>query len=203
MDGVLVDSRAVVERTWRRWAERHGLDPTPLLRIAHGRRTRETLRAVVPHLAQDTEVTWLDEAELQDLEGIVPVPGARELLAKLPDDTWAVVTSAGRDLAERRLGAAGLPLPRILVTSDDVARGKPEPDGYRLGAGRLGRPPGECLVFEDSPPGVLAGLAAGARVVGLATTHAPGLLPGVAAAIADFRAVIVQGEAGALTVTLG
>ena len=139
MDGVLVDSRAVVERTWRRWAARHGIDAEPLLRAAHGRRTRETLQEVAPHLATTEEVAWLDAAELADYEGLVAVPGAARLLAALAGIPWAVVTSAGPELARRRLGAAGLPLPPVLVSSDDVAHGKPAPDAYLLAAERLGQ----------------------------------------------------------------
>src|SRR5439155_7655006 len=97
LDGVLVDSRSIVERTWRLWAERHQLDPAPFLRIAHGRRARDTLRMVLPRLATDTEVEWLDATELADREGLKPVAGAKELLASLPPYRWAIVTSCGRD----------------------------------------------------------------------------------------------------------
>jgi mannitol-1-/sugar-/sorbitol-6-phosphatase len=171
LDGVLVDSRAVVERTWRHWAQRHDLDPTDLLRVAHGRRTRETLQAVAPHLNLASEVAWLDAAELADVDGLVAVEGALRLLSALPGSAWGVVTSGGRTLAQRRLEAAGIPIPRVLVTSEDVALGKPAPDGYQLAAKRLGCEPESCLVFEDAPPGVAAGRAAGARVVALTTTH--------------------------------
>ncbi|HEV8357179.1 MAG TPA: HAD-IA family hydrolase [Gemmatimonadales bacterium] len=202
MDGVLVDSGAVVERSWRRWAARRGLDPAPFLEAAHGRRTMETLREVRPDLELAEEVAWLDAAELADVEGIVAVAGAPELLRAVPPGAWALVTSAGRELVERRLGAAGLPRPRVLVSSEDVTRGKPAPDGYLLGARRLGRAAAECVVFEDSPPGTAAGRAAGARVVALTTTHRPDQLGEVAAVVADFRAVRVRGSAGDLTVEL-
>ena len=171
MDGVLVDSRTVFERTWRRWAARHGLDPQRLLSVAHGRRTRETLAEVAPHLATDAEVNWLDAAELEDLEGVVAVEGAPSFVGSLARSSWAVVTSAGRELALRRLSAAGLPAPPLLVSGEDVKRGKPAPDGYLAAAEALGHSPSACLVFEDAPPGIEAGLAAGARVVALSTTH--------------------------------
>jgi sugar-phosphatase len=171
LDGVLVDSRAVVERTWRHWAQRHDLDPTNLLRVAHGRRTRETLQAVVPHLDLASEVAWLDAAELADVDGLVAVTGALRLLSALPASAWAVVTSGGRTLAQRRLAAAGVPIPSVLVASEDVTLGKPAPEGYQLAAKRLGCGPESCVVFEDAPPGVAAGRAAGARVVAVTTTH--------------------------------
>ncbi|MEP6574696.1 MAG: HAD-IA family hydrolase [Gemmatimonadota bacterium] len=171
MDGVLVDSRAVVERTWRRWGALHRLDPEPLIRVAHGRRTRETLRDMVPQLATDEEVAWLDGAELVDDEPIPALPGATELLSTLPKERWAIVTSAGRELARRRLASAGLPIPRIMVTSDEVRTGKPAPDGYLMAAAALGEAPWSCVVFEDAPPGIRAGRAAGATVIGLRTTY--------------------------------
>ena len=202
LDGVLVDSRSVVERTWRLWGERHQIDPTPLLQIAHGRRARDTLRMVVPSLATDAEVEWLDATELADREELPGVPGAKELVSTLPRDRWAIVTSCGRDLARLRLGSAGIPMPDVMIVAEEVKRGKPAPDGYRLGAERLGYAPSECLVFEDAPAGVAAGKAAGARVIGLTTTHAAGDLPGVDATIADFSGIDIRPEQDAFVVIL-
>jgi len=202
LDGVLVDSRSVVERTWRRWAERHQIDPIPLLQVAHGRRARDTLRLVVPSLATDEEVAWLDATELADREGLSVVPGAKELVTALPRDRWAIVTSCGRDLARLRLGSAGLPIPDTLIVAEEVKPGKPAPDGYLLGARRLGVSPETCIVFEDAPAGVTAGKAAGARVVGLTTTHAAADLPGVDATIADFRGIDIRSEHDAFVVTI-
>jgi sugar-phosphatase len=192
LDGVLVDSRAVVERTWHRWAERHQIDPAPFLQIAHGRRAMDTLRMVLPRLATQTEVAWLDATELADREGLKPVPGARELLTSLPRDRWAIVTSCGRDLARLRLGAAGMPLPDVMLVAEEVKRGKPAPDGYQLGAERLGCTPPECIVFEDAPAGIASGRAAGCRVVGLTTTHAAADLSGVEATIPDFSGIHIR-----------
>lgn len=194
LDGVLVDSRVVVERTWRRWAERHHLDPGTLIQIAHGRRTRDTLEAATPHLATDAEVAWLDDTELADLDGLRAVPGAHQLLTALPPDRWAIVTSCGRPLAHQRLASIGLPVPRVLVVSEDVKQGKPAPDGYRLGAKRLGYDAAACMVFEDAPAGVAAGRAAGARVVGLTTTYAAVDLPDTEATIPDFTSIQVRRE---------
>jgi len=202
MDGVLVDSRAVVERTWRRWAARHGLDAAPLLAVAHGRRIRDTLAAVVPHLDPGPEVAWLDAAELEDLEGVVAMPGAPELLGALAAHRWAIVTSCGRDLAARRLERAGLPLPPLIVTSEDVTHGKPAPEGYLLGARRCGAAPESCLVFEDAPPGVAAARAAGCQVVALETTHARRQLEGADGIVRDLRSVAVREDAAGLVVTI-
>jgi len=202
LDGVLVDSNAVSERTWRRWAERHRLDPEPILRIALGRRVWDTLRKVFPSLAVDAEVDWLDAAELQDVEGLTVVPGAKEFLASLPRDRWAIVTSCGHALAKLRLGAVGLPTPQVLVVGEDIQNGKPAPDGYRLGANRVGCDPRACLVFEDAPAGVAAGRAAGARVIALTTSLGADALVGAEACIADFTAVQVRAEGDAFVVTV-
>jgi sugar-phosphatase len=202
LDGVLVDSRAVVERTWRRWAQRHHLDAEPILRIAHGRRVRDSLRAVFPSLAVDAEVDWLDAAELEDVDGLTIVPGAREFLESLPPDRWAIVTSCGQALAQRRLGAVGLPMPKVRVVAEDVENGKPAPDGYQLGAQRLGCDPRACLVFEDAPAGLAAGRAAGARVIALTTTHVAAALVGAEAFIADFTGVRLRTDGDSFVVIL-
>ena len=202
MDGVLVDSGAVYVRTWRRWAERHGLDPEPLLAAGLGRRTREALLDVVPRLATDAEVDWLDTAELLDLEGIVEVRGAATLVSALPPERWAVVTSAGRDLALRRLDAARVPVPPVLVTAEDIARGKPAPDAYLVAAQRLGQRTESCLAFEDAPAGIAAARAAGMRTVALTTTHPPAGLPSADAWIPDFTGIAVGTEGTELVVRL-
>ena len=171
MDGVLVNSKAVIERVLQRWADRHGLDREAMLRLPHGQKTSDTVRDVAPHLNLAEEVAWLDAEEERDLEGIVEVPGAARLVSALAPDEWALVTSAGRDLAAMRLAAARVPLPRTIVSGESVARGKPNPEGYLMGARLLGRTPAECIVLEDAPAGIAAGLAAGMRVIGVATTY--------------------------------
>lgn len=192
LDGVLVDSRAVVERVCRLWAARLGVETEALLRVAHGRRTRDTARIVAPHLDAESEAAWIDNQELQDTDGLVEVPGAVRFVTSLPDGMWAVVTSCGLDLARLRLSSVGLPIPSVLITSEDVKAGKPAPDCYRLGAQRLGVDPAACIVFEDAPPGIAAGLAAGARVVALRTTHPDADSAGVTAVISDYRALRVR-----------
>ena len=198
---MLVDSRAVVERTCRRWALHHQLDPERVLQIAHGRRTRDTVQAAAPHLETDREAAWLDAAELADIAGLSVVPGSREFLAALPASRWGVVTSCGRALAELRLRSVGLPTPTILVTSEDVSQGKPAPDGYRLGAKRLGLDPAVCVVFEDAPAGIAAARAAGAQVIALTTMRAARDLPGADATIPDFTAIGVYQDRDAFVVT--
>jgi len=203
LDGVLVDSHAVVERASRSWALRHQLDPDMVLRVAHGRRSSDTVRAVAPHLDAAREAAWIDAAELGDVEGLKPVPGAGELLATLPPGRWTVVTSCGRALAARRLTAVGLPVPKLIVTSEDVSKGKPAPDGYRLGAERLGYAAAACMAFEDAPAGIAAAKGAGARVIGLATMLTGRELTGADATIPDFSALRVRQEGDAFIITIG
>jgi sugar-phosphatase len=187
MDGTLVDSTAIVERHWGNWAARNGLSLAEILRVSHGRPTIETLRLVAPHLATVDEAARLDADEAEDSDGLRPVPGAQALLASLPQDRWAVVTSAGRALATRRLVGASLPVPDVLVTSDDVPRGKPDPASYLEAARRLGALPGRSIVLEDAPVGVEAGRAAGATVIGVTTTFAS--LADCSYSVPDLRAI--------------
>lgn len=165
MDGTMLDSSIVVERVWRSWGDRHGVDTATLLANVHGVRGEEIVRRFAPagtNIAE--EVTRVQKAEMEDVEGIVPVEGIIELVASLDPALWAVVTSAPRELAKLRLQAVGLPLPRIMVAAEDVARGKPDPEGFLKAAKLLGVPINDCLVFEDSHAGVAAAKAAGAHV---------------------------------------
>ncbi len=197
---MLVDSRAVVEDIWRRWATERGYDPAPYLRVAHGRRIRETLESVDPTLDLDREVRELDATEVADTSPLTAIPGAIELVRALPPDRWGIVTSGGYGLASRRLQRAGVPQPTVFVTAENVQRGKPDPQGYLLAAKRLGRDPAACIVLEDAPAGVAAGRAAGARVVALTTTHTADALRDAAATIADFLSVRVEREGTGLVV---
>ncbi|HEU4588465.1 MAG TPA: HAD-IA family hydrolase [Gemmatimonadales bacterium] len=173
LDGVLVDSTQYVEHQWREWAKWRGLDPAPFLRVCHGRRALETIRLAAPELDAEAEVARFREVPVAEEPEFHAIPGAAELLAALPAGTWAVVTSGSRPMATRRLTSAGLPVPAVLVTAEDVRHGKPSPEGYRRAAERLGVPPADCVVIEDAPPGVEAALAAGMTAVGLTTTHSP------------------------------
>lgn len=170
MDGTLVDSTEVVERHWARWASRRGVDVSDILAVSHGRPTLDTLRLVAPHFASEEEAARIDAEEARDSEGVRPVPGALELVASLPPDRWAVVTSANRALALTRLAAAGFPVPNVLVTVDDVTRGKPDPAPYIHAARQLSAMADRSVVLEDTPVGVQAGRAAGATVIGVTTT---------------------------------
>ncbi|GAA4913937.1 HAD-IA family hydrolase [Streptomyces coeruleoprunus] len=201
MDGTLVDSTEAVERTWRRFAVRHGLDAEVILASAHGRRTAETVARHAPQgvdVAAETE--WLVARDIADTRGTVAVPGAAELLAALPPGRWALVTSAGRELAERRMAAAGLPMPDVVVSADDVRRGKPDPEGYLAAAARLGVPPTAAVVFEDAELGLEAAHAAGGSAVVVGPHEGPAAL-GVPR-IADFRDVTVTTTAAGLRLTL-
>ncbi len=171
LDGVLVDSTACIVRMWRKWAERHGLDPERVLEVGHGRRTIETVRLVAPHHVLADEVAALEGVESHTTEGIYEVPGARELLERLPDDAWGIVTSGIRSVATLRIRHTGLPMPRVLVCADEIARGKPDPEGYLTAAALLARAPADCVVIEDTPAGLEAARAAGMRSIGIAGTY--------------------------------
>lgn len=186
MDGTLVDSTKSVEAIWTRWAARHSIDVKRILAVSHGRRTVDTLCEVAPHLDAKREARLLEEEEIHSKDGVEEVPGAGALLRRLPLDRWSVVTSASRSLAEVRLQMAGLPIPTVLVCASDVSQGKPDPEGYLQAAAALGFAPHDCLVLEDTPAGLEAGLAAGAQVLALTTTFSSAELPGVTS-IPDFR----------------
>jgi len=168
MDGTLLDSHVAVERVWRGWAAEHGRDSAPIMKVSHGRRTIDTVRAFdIPGLDVEAEVRKIEAMEIADTEGIVAIPGAAELLARLPSDHWAIVTSASRALATRRLTAAGLPIPAFMINAEQVTQGKPDPEGYNKGASLLGTTADQCLVFEDAPAGIEAGRRAGSDVVAI------------------------------------
>ena len=187
LDGTLVDSRAVVERQWRRLCERLGLDFSEVLAVLHGVRSADVIRAFAPDADVEAEAAALDAAEQADTAGLEVVRGAPDVLAGLPAGGWGVVTSGHRALAQGRLRAVGLPLPEVMVCGDEVERGKPDPEGYLAAATLLGAEPGACVVFEDAPAGIEAALAAGMRVIGITTTHAASALTGASAVIDDLR----------------
>jgi sugar-phosphatase len=169
-DGVLVDSTQVVAAQYTRWAAEHGLDAKALVKFAHGVRTVEVVRHAAPHLDAEEETRRIEEREANDAS-VVVMPGAVALLRSLPADRWGIVTSGGRVLATTRIRVLGLPEPKVLVTADDVVRGKPDPLPYLEGARLLGMDPKDCLVFEDAPAGIRAAKGAGMTVVSLPTTY--------------------------------
>ena len=166
MDGTLITSTLAAERVWTRWAERHGLDVAALLSVMHGVRAIDTIRNQnLPDIDLDAEVAWVERGEIEDVEGVAPIPGAIDFVKRLPPDRWAVVTSASIPLARARLKAAGVAPPAVMITAEDVERGKPDPAGYLKAAAALGFAIADCLVFEDAEAGIKAGEAAGADVI--------------------------------------
>jgi sugar-phosphatase len=201
IDGTLVDSTGAVVRTWRTWAARHGLDAEEILRVCHGRRSEDTIADFLPAERRAAAVAELEELELSDLADVIALPGTRELLPALPPSRWAAVTSGSRRLMETRLAAAGLPVPEVLVSAEDVSAGKPDPEGYLKAAAALGHDIARCLVVEDSPAGVRAGRAAGAPTVAVATSHSSSELSAADAVIRDLTSCAIEVAPDALLVT--
>lgn len=175
MDGVLVDTGGIYDRHWEVWAARHGISHQRIAAVHFGRPAVETIRLVAPELDAVAEARRFNEALAADPDagGVVAMPGAIELMRQVPADRRAIATSAPRIMAERWLESIGCPTPVVLVTVDDVARGKPAPDPYLRAAELLGVAPEHCLVIEDAPAGIAAAKAAGAQVLAVLTTHEP------------------------------
>jgi mannitol-1-/sugar-/sorbitol-6-phosphatase len=171
LDGVLVDSHASIMRAWRWWGALHGVQAQAIEGVQQGRPSGEVIAALAPDVDADAESRAIDLRQADDTDGVVALPGARELFGG--HEPVAVVTSCTVPLATARLRAAGLAVPEVLVTPERLSRGKPDPEGYLLGARSLGADPADCIVLEDAPAGVDAGRAAGMHVVGITTTHAP------------------------------
>jgi len=174
LDGVLIDSTPAVGRVWHRWAVEHGFNPETVVRIAHGRPSRTTICELLSNAEVDIDIDREDREverrEMEDLDGVVLLPGAWQLLNILPPERWNIATSCTRPLAEVRLRAAGLPIPSTMITSSDVKIGKPDPEPYLKAAAKLGFSASDCIVVEDAPAGIRAGKAAGARVIAFLTT---------------------------------
>jgi sugar-phosphatase len=189
LDGVLVDSTAAIDRVYRSWAAEHGLDASLVVATAQGRPSREVVRVCAPWLDVAAQSAAIEAAHVADQDGVVAIAGARELLSRTPPGRLAVVTSCSPALAAARFAAAGLPAPRVCVTAEQVGRGKPDPEGYLRAAARLGADPAECVVLEDAPAGIAAGLAAGMRVVAVLTSHPREALAGAHAFVDDLTDV--------------
>ena len=170
LDGVLINSTPAVARVWSKWALERGFNPEEVVARDHGRPSLTTIRDYLPNADHEAENREVERREIADLEGVIPLPGALDLLGSLPVDRWTIVTSCTRALAEVRIRAAGLPLPRKMITSNDIQHGKPHPEPYLKGAAVLGFPPEDCVVLEDVPAGVRAGKSAGAKVIAFTTT---------------------------------
>ncbi|MEO6910737.1 MAG: HAD-IA family hydrolase [Edaphobacter sp.] len=171
MDGVLISSIGSVVRCWRRWAEMYGVPNAATYDVPHGMRAIEIVRSLRPDIDAEEGLRVIEDMEVEDMADLTVLPGVRKLLEGLPLERWAIVTSATRRLLLGRLKAAGLPIPERIISADMVERGKPDPEPYRRGAELLGFPPEDCIVIEDAPSGVGAGVAAGARVLGVLGTH--------------------------------
>lgn len=172
MDGTILTSIASAERVWSQWALRQGLDVEAFLPTIHGVQSLETIQKLgLEGIDPVAEAALITQAEIDDVEGIDEIAGAAAFLRSLPTGRWAIVTSAPRQLAERRLAAAGLPHPPLIIAAEDVSRGKPAPDCFLLAAERLGVAIADCLVFEDAPAGIAAAEAAGASLVVITATH--------------------------------
>jgi sugar-phosphatase len=204
MDGTLVNSDAVVERCWNRWAARHGLDPAAVLTVVHGRQGHATMASLLPDrpMAENyAENALMLAEETADIDGVVPIPGAPALLAAIATHPHALVTSASEELARTRMAAAGLRLPPVLVTAERVSASKPDPEGFLKGAAELGFAPEDCLVFEDAEAGIAAARAAGMRVVGVGPRAAAQRPTAHVASLEPVR--VAAAPEGGLLVTVG
>jgi sugar-phosphatase len=190
LDGVLVDSGAAIDGTWIRFAERHGLDSEQVLAKSHGRRAGDLIRLVAPHLDAEVEAVMIEREQIESAAGLRPLPGAQELVDSVPAGRFAIVTSGSRPLAVARLDAADIPVPKVLVTAEQVEAGKPDPAGYLRAAALLGVDPAHSLVLEDAPAGVEAGLAAGMTVIAVLTTNDEVALRNAHSRVPDLRALL-------------
>ena len=206
LDGVLVNSTPCIERHWRRWALKNALDADRIISLGHGRRGAEIIAELAPHLDARDEAFRLEAVEGADTEGIEPIDGADALLRSLPADRWAVATSGTRRTATTRLAHTRLPFPRVLITSDDVTNGKPDPEPYLRAAEALGFLARRCVVFEDAPPGISAAKAAGMRVIAITSTFPIEALQNADAIIRGFAEISVSlsadGRSGPITIEI-
>lgn len=201
LDGVLCDSTSAVDREWREWARRKGVDGDAVMAIAHGVRTVEVIRRVAAHLDAEAEASAIEDHEAGDQRGVTVMAGAADLLGSIPEGQWGVVTSGSRLLATNRLRNCGLPVPEVLVTSDDVTHGKPHPEPYLKGARRLRFSPADCLVIEDAPAGIQSARAGGMKVVGITSTYAAEILNHADAVIGTLGQIqVISNGAGKLGV---
>lgn len=202
LDGVLVDSTASVSRVWGRWARERNLEPQTVIDTAHGRRSIETLRLVAPQIDAAAENIRVEAMEIADQEGVIALPGAADLLRRLPPERFAIVTSATRALASARLKHAGITVPANVVAADDVVNGKPHAEPYLKGAALLRIAPANCIVFEDTPSGIAAARAAGMRAIGLRTTYSADKLTEAVGVVGSLAEVGVTGEGELLRINL-
>ena len=198
MDGVLVSSIGSVVRSWRQWAEIYDIPNAEIYEVPHGMRAIEIVKSLRPDIDPHEGLRVIEDLELADTSDLTVLPGAKVLLESLPVERWALVTSATRRLVIGRLAAAGLPVPERLISADDVERGKPDPEPYRRGAELLGLRSEECVVVEDAPSGVGAGIAAGCRVLGVLGTHSLDELHAASWVVSSLEGVVGTAKADGL-----
>lgn len=194
LDGVLVNSSAVVIRSWEKWAIENKIDTKNLFQYIHGRRANEVIPLVAPNMDANMEAKKLAKVEAEDTNGLIVYNGAIELIDSLPKNKWAIVTSGTSDIAINRLGFAKIKLPHVLVTADNVKHGKPAPEGYLLASAQLEVDAKDCLVIEDSPAGINAAIAAGMTVIAVATTHDQSCLSKANTIVSDISKLLVTLE---------
>jgi sugar-phosphatase len=198
MDGVLVSSIGSVVRCWRRWAEIYNIPNAEIYEVPHGQRAIDIVKKLRPDIDPEEGLRVIEDMEMEDTADLVVLPGVKALLVSLPPERWAIVTSATRRLLLGRLKAAGLPLPERIISGDMVERGKPDPEPYRRGAALLGLRPEECVVVEDAPSGLGAGVAAGCRVLGVLGTHSIEELEGASWIVPSLEKLTVTSNADCL-----
>jgi sugar-phosphatase len=198
MDGVLVSSIGSVVRCWRRWAEIYDIPNAEIYEVPHGQRAIDIIKMLRPDIDPEEGLRVIEDMEMEDTADLVVLPGVKALLESLPPERWAIVTSATRRLLLGRLKVAGLPLPERIISGDMVERGKPDPEPYRRGAALLGLRPEECVVVEDAPSGLGAGVAAGCRVLGVLGTHSIEELEGASWIVPSLEELVVTSSANGL-----
>jgi mannitol-1-/sugar-/sorbitol-6-phosphatase len=198
MDGVLVSSIGSVVRCWRRWAEIYDVPNAEIFEVPHGKRAIDIVKTLRPDIDPEEGLRVIEDMEMEDTADLMVLPGVKALLECLPQERWAIVTSATRRLLLGRLEVAGLPLPERIISGDMVERGKPDPEPYRRGAALLGFRPEECVVVEDAPSGLGAGIAAGCRVLGVLGTHSVEELRGADWIVPSLEGVVMTSSAGGL-----
>ncbi len=198
MDGVLISSIGSVVRCWKRWATIYGVPDAENFEVPHGKRAIDIVKMLRPDIDPQEGLRVSEDMELEDIADLKVLPGVKVLLASLPPERWAIVTSATKRLLLGRLAAAGLPIPERIISGDMVERGKPDPEPYRRGAELLGLRPEECVVVEDAPAGVGAGIAAGCRVLGVLGTHSLGELHEASWVAASLEGAVVTTHADGL-----
>lgn len=202
MDGVLVSSIGSVNRCWRRWAIHYGVPNADTYEVPHGRRAIDIVRELRPDIDPIEGLNFIEDMEIEDTADLIVLPGVKSLLESLPPERWAIVTSATRRLLLGRLQAAGLPVPAYIITADMVDNGKPHPEPYQRGAALLGLTPETCIVVEDAPSGIGAGVAAGSRVLAVVTSHKPEELQQAEWIVPSLEAVTAAVSPAGLTLQL-